>query len=405
MNSRIPVLLCVLMPLMHFATTGCKTADSSQVKTLPEAKLIDFFDHDFPYYQSLVQRFKGSGLDFTVNVGNIHLLPPLEGPFNLLSRFGTPTFGGIDFFGASLAVGYFHGALDFARRQPGQSSAVRAPVSGLAAVVLDCAPDETKCRENTPAYGTSVVIYDKTSHALVGLLHVKPRPDINSAKDFVPVKAGEVIGELGALEDSLVPDRPEFRHTHLMLIDFKNDRLLNPSLLVEGYRDTLPPLISGVRVFDAAGRQGPPKGLGRFDLVVDAYDLDDHSIYHQEVASVVATARDQDGHVLFTLPRCLFDDFYFQSRQRPRSPLFALETASIVNEMKPNDVNVLRPDLSFGYVITNLKVDATGKCSIVNDDEGFVEIGASVQQIDLDVTAFDHFGNQFQKKVLIPVAK
>lgn len=392
--------LCLLV----VTSPSCKTVPATRVKTLPEAPLLDIFAEELPYNKSLTAKFKDSGFDFTVNPSRLQMDVPLESPFALLSRFGTPTFGTVNALAEGVAVGYFHEALDFARVRADQSPAVRAPVSGMAAVVFDCAPGESDCV--TPSdYATSVVIHDDVSHALVGMLHVRPTPALLNASGFVRVTKGAIIGVLGAIEGSVLGDKPEWRHTHLMAMDFQKGTFINPSRHFSGYADTKAPTILGVRLFDENAVLASSPKTGKYDIVVDAFDSDDHSSFNREIAGMSLSVRDQTGRVLFQLPRCAFDGFLFQPRLQLRSPLFALDAAEIINGLKDHPTNTLQKDIHFGYAPTNLRVGLDGTCSVIEDGAGFVVIPQTASMITADVTVFDHFDNQTRRVFSFSVAR
>ena len=376
---------------------SCKTRDNSEIKELPESPLIDMFNETSNYGKNLQAKFGSSELNFKVK-SNITIKSPIEGSINLLSRFGTPTIAKVKFFddGDPIGVGYFHEALDIARKNIADSNRVLAPVSGKAKLVFDEDPSTEK-PEEIDNYSTSIVIHDDKSNALVSLLHVKPISKFYENSDFIAVKEGEVIGHIANLEGSVIPDSRELRHIHLMIIDFEKRQFLNPSLYLSGYRDVESPQINETALYDEQRKRHSKLISGKLDIVVSAFDKDNFSEFNQEIAQMSVVVRDQHGKELYKLPDCNFENFWFQKDLRLKSPLNAVNIQPIFDPLPVTSTNVVRKDISFEYAATNLKVIGSN-CEILSDEDGYVLIDDSTTHVTIDVMVADHFGNSINKK-------
>ncbi len=392
------IVIFLLIWLSSNVLSSCKLRDDSDLKELPESPMVDMFDEDSHYYKNLQAKFGSSGLNFTVNKDSLILNSPLEGGINLLSRFGTPTIAKLRLMddGDPVGIGYFHDALDIARKDPESSNQVLAPVSGKAKLVFDEDPDEEKPMD-LDGYSTSIVIHDLQSNALIGLLHVKPLPKFYKSEGFIDVAKGEVIGQIANIESSIIQDSPELRHVHLMIIDFEKRQFINPSLYSRGYKDTLNPTIGDLAFYDEQRKRHSKLISGKLDLVVPSFDRDDFSTFNQEIAQMSVHVSDQDGKEIFRLPPCNFENFWFQKDLRSKTPLHALNIQPIFDPLPIEGANIVRENIVFEYAATNLKV-FNQNCEIIEDAMGYFSVDDSVQSVTVNVTVSDHFGNQSNKK-------
>ncbi len=391
---RIILILFCYMALL----ASCKQRDNSEIKELPESLLIDMFNETSNYNKNLQAKFGSSGLNFTVEKQNLRLVPPIKDSINLLSRFGTPTIAKVNFLDDSdpIGVGYFHEALDIARKDPYSPDDVFAPVSGKARLVFDADPT-AEDPAGIDSYSTSLVIHDESSNALVSILHLKPLPNFYQNEGFVDVSKGEVIGQIGKLERSVIQDKPEFRHVHLMIIDFEKRQFLNPSFYLSGYKDTEAPHLSEVALYDEQRKRHSKLTSGKLDIVVSAYDMDNFSTFNQEIARMALVVNDHHGNELFNLPDCDFNDFWFEKDLGLKSPLHAINIQPIFDPLPVESANIAREKIFFEYAATNFNVKG-GQCEILADEDGYVSIDDSHQYVIVSVKITDHFGNQIDRK-------
>jgi hypothetical protein len=392
------IVIVLVITLGASLISSCKPRADSDLKELPETPIVDMFDEASHYQKNLQAKFGSSGLNFAVNKKRLILNSPIEGRINLLSRFGTPTIAKIRFSddGDPVGIGYFHDALDIARKNPQTSNQVFAPVSGKAKLVFDQDPEQEK-PVDIDSYSTSIVIHDEQSNALISLLHVKPLPKFYESDGFIDVTKGEVIGQISNLEGSVIQDSPEFRHVHLMVIDFEKRQFINPSLYLIDYKDTLAPHIGEIAFYDEQRKRHSKLISGRLDLVLSTFDKDNFSTFNQEIAQMSVVLSDQHGKELFRLPPCNFENFWFQTDLRSKTPLHAVNIQPIFDPLPVESANIVRENIIFEYASTNLKV-VKDNCEIIEDEVGYFSVDDSVKHVTVNVTVTDHFGNQSNKK-------
>jgi hypothetical protein len=257
---------------------------------------------------------------------------------------------------------------------------------------------ESERPEEIDGFSTSIVIHDKESNALISILHVDPLQKFYQTTDFLNVNRGEAIGTLARVEDSVIPDRPEFRHVHLMIIDFEKLQFINPSQYLRDYKDTQPPQIKEVVFYDENRQRRSTLVSGKLDLVVSVFDVDNHSSFNQEIASMSVVVLDRNDKKIFELVNCNFEDFWFDKKMRLKSPLHAVNIKPIFDSIPAESTNVARENIYFEFAATNLKLGPMGQCEIIDDADGYMLIDDSHSYIAVQVEVTDHFGNTSKKE-------
>lgn len=378
------------MPALCFVFACAEDVDdvsSGEDALLPNGAIFDV-DHDGTTYKRIAEHFASRGLDQRVALEGFAPSWPLSDTSTaVLNRFGTPVL--------FAEYGYYHTGFDVLRSDPSLSTDVLAPVDGLA-LTFDWSGARTSDVRN--AYATVVAIYDPASHVITQIMHVAPTTAIAQATEPVAVKRGEVIGQLAKapLEG---PNGALLQHASVVFVDGENQKLLDPATLFADYKDSVAPTARAVYVASEDAKAEFDLVSGQLDVVVDAFDRDDHSERNLEVSAIAFTIKDQDGNVLSTQPRCSLDHLY-ESIAAPAS--FRAKSLIDFGTALPQaygawpNSDVGNESRSFRYALTQLAV-VDGRCTVRDDTDGFVTVGDAVTKLEVSVTLWDAKGNQAEQ--------
>ncbi|HEY4179093.1 MAG TPA: hypothetical protein VGM90_19745 [Kofleriaceae bacterium] len=328
---------------------------------------------------AVIGKYWADSRDVTVT-GQPVLEWPLADSRALLDRAGTPIH--IDSFV------YEHTGLDVIRETEDQSPIVHAPLRGVARITdwngFQYYPNGD--------YSTVISIWDPETHAVVDLMHVKPNADLPHDGTEFSVESGQEIGELAEL------DIPGGRHTHVTVVDAKNNTLLPPLDAFPQYIDDTPPVVKDLYFLDAHAWKQWELHDGPNDLVVTAFDRDEKSGRNLEPASAAFTVKDQTGRVIAQLDRCTFSDAFKHLAANWTTPSSTIRMIDFGNARDqvggfwPNS-DMGNPDRTFRYALTNLRL-VDGECTVVADDrDGQLEITSDVQSMDVHVDLWDYRNN------------
>jgi hypothetical protein len=340
-------------------------------------------------YRAIANRFIASGFDVRLTHQGASYEWPLKDSRSVLSREGTPIRLGTEV--------YEHTGLDVIRKDEIESPAVYAPTTGKAMI--------TDWWGNfafpSGDYSTVVAIWDPTTHHILQLMHVKSDPALPKDGSIFDVTRGQLLGELADVGIA------GGNHTHVNVIDGEHHELIDPVSVMPSYLDTTVPVLHDVYVLDAEARKHTTLQTGPLDFVVTASDRDDQSPRNLEVESLAYTIRDANGTELSSLRRCHLQDAYKMlatSWETASSTVRLIDFGNAVDQFGgfwPN-ADLGNPDRKFRYALTNMKVDASGVCSIVaNDRDGQVEIADTVPSVTITVDVWDSRGNQSSTAVTL----
>lgn len=338
-------------------------------------------DHDGNGYRVIAEYFGARGLDLAVDTSSFAPIWPVPGEKSLLlNRLGTPIYFG--------SMGYYHTAFDVLRTPEADGTTVVAPHAGLAKV-FDWYG--TPVNPSDP-YSSVIAIYDPVSHVVTQLMHVKALPALASATDPIEVAQGDVIGEIAVINQ--IADR--LRHSHVDFIDGQKKTILNPGALFPNYHDSVAPQAKRVYVADEAAQTGDKLVSGKIDVVVEAFDRDDDSDRNFELGAIAYSVEDESGQVLANVPRCSLDHVYesiagpssFRAKQLID---FGSATGQLGGDWPSSDID--NRERTFRYALTQLVVE-DGRCKVLDDTVGHLEVGDDIQQIVVRMTLWDPKGNQ-----------
>jgi hypothetical protein len=388
---------CPLLAL-GLVLAGCQHAaedtDVAEDELLPNENILDP-QHDNPAYRRIAEYFASSGLDLAVNLeGFAPAWPLADTKRAVLNRVGTPVIYS--------SFGYYHIGFDVVRSSIDLGKDVLAPHDGLA-VAFDWSGN--KVTSITDPYSTIIAIYDPTSHVITTMMHVGALPAIATASSPVSVTKGSPVGTLawaplsGAAGGRLA-------NTEVLFVDGANMRLLDPARLFSDYADSVEPTIRSVYLADADRKTGGQFRNGTVDVIVEAFDRDDHSNRNLEVSAIAFTIKDQAGNTLAEQPRCelqhLFDDLSSASAFSAKDLVdFGTAIAAQQKSGAWPDSDIDNPGRTFRYSLTRLAVDENGRCTLKGDEEGVLDVANEVEKLDVSVTLWDSKDNKANKSVEI----
>lgn len=372
--------------LFACTTQNVESVTSSESDILPNANIFDV-DHDGATFRLIAEHFEGLGFDMNVDLEQFAPSWPLDDASpSVLNRLGTPIL--------FAEFGYYHTGFDAIRSNPEGDENVLAPHDGLA-LMFDWAGNRSSDTESP--YTAVVAIYDPVSHVVTQIMHLSPTAAIAQATDPVPVQRGEVIGTL-AKPPIDGPMASALKHVQIAFVDGANKKLLNPAVHFADYADTVAPTASSVYVTDEEGSVRTSDFVtGKLDFVVDAFDRDDHSERNLEVSAIAFTITDQDGNVVASQPKCTLDHLY-ESLEETASfrAKHLVDFGSAVGQAFggwPHS-DVANPDRTFRYALTQLAVDEEGRCTVLDDEDGYLEVTDEMTQLDISVTLWDAKDNE-----------
>lgn len=374
---------------------GCRDAaddaDAAEGKLLPNQNTRDL-RHDNAAYRRIAEYFAGLGFDLEVSLDGFEPAWPLADPKrSVLNRVGTPVIFS-DF-------GYFHVGFDVVRSDTQLDRYVLAPHDGLA-VAFDWTG--SKARPVTDPYSTIVAIYDPRSHVITTMMHVGALPAIVSASSPVSVTKGSPVGTL-AWAPVAGAAAARLANTEVLFIDGANKKLLDPARLFSDYADSVEPIIQGIYLADAERKVNGQFGNGKVDVVVEAFDRDDHSNRNLEVSAIAFTIKDQEGNTLAEQPRCellhLYDDLSKPSAEAKN--LVDFGTAVVAQQKRGAwpDSDIDNPARTFRYSLSRLAVDKDGRCTLKGDEDGVIDIANEVDKMDVFLTLWDAKDNKTEKSI------
>ncbi len=313
---------------------------------------------------------------------------PLTDSRAVLNREGTPI--------RLVSEVYEHTGLDVIRASETESPVVHAPTSGYALITDWWGTQQYPSGD----YSTVISIWDPVTHHILELMHVRPDATLPRNQFFV-VQRGQAIGELAAI------DIPGGRHTHVNVVDAEHFVLIDPATVMPSYGDTTKPVIGDVYLLDDLGLRTTVLRDGAFDVVVTASDRDDASPRNLEIESIAVAAFDQTGTELGRLGRCRLDDAFEQLAfdwTPTASTIRLIDFGYAIGQFGgfwPNS-DLGNPDRVFRYAATNLRLDASGRCSIVaNDRDGQMVVTPATTALTFVIDVWDVRGNLQTKQVTL----
>jgi hypothetical protein len=373
--------------LLVACAQNVEDVDSSESALLPNGTVFDT-GHDGTTYRLIAEHFAARGLDMHVDTSAFAPGWPLaDTKTTVLNRLGTPILYS--------SFGYYNTGVDVMRTDSTVGSDVLAPHDGIA-VVFDWSGN--RITEVTSPYATIVAVYDPSSHVVTQLMHVAALSTIAASADPVQVTKGTVIGKLAPAPLSSGADSLRLANTQVVFVDGENKKLLNPAAFLP-YHDAIAPEARSLYATDESSQARSELTTGHLDLVVEAFDRDDDSNRNLEVSAIAFTVKDQNGTVLASQPRCSLDEIY-DSIAAPttfRAKDF-IDFGSAASQMSggwPNS-DVDNPQRTFRYGLTQLGV-VNGRCTVLDDAAGFLDITDAVTKVDVSVTLWDAKGNTSEK--------
>lgn len=388
-SSCFASLACLSLIVAACSESAGEDVSSSEGMLLPNSTMFDV-GHDGEAYRKIAEHFQGRGLDVHVDTTGFAPAWPLNDTKTaVLNRLGTPILYS--------SFGYYHTGFDVMRSASNVAPDVVAPHDGLA-LVFDWSGNRLSPSTVTVPYSMVVAIYDPVSHVITEMMHVAATSALAAATEPVQVTKGDVIGKLAPAP---VSDSSRLAHVQVNFVDGENKKLLNPATLFgASYHDAVAPEAKGLYIADADAKVQSELVNGKLDLVVEAVDRDDESGRNLEVSAIAYEVKDQNGAVLASSARCNLDNLYesiaaaapFRANQLID---FGSAKSQVSGGWPLSDVD--NPMRSFRYALTNLAVDANGKCSVKDDADGFLEVADAITKISVSVTLWDPKGNTSSK--------
>lgn len=343
-------------------------------------------EYDGAGYGVIADAYAADALDLTVDLAQLTARWPLdEDKTASLTHFGTPIL--------LSGMAYYHTALDILRSDAALSDAVVAPFAGKARV-FDW--------WGTPGYAGDpyaavVAVWDPRSHVIAQLMHVQPSAELIAAgAGTLEVVEGQVIGSLARAPVGDEATAARLSHTHLDLIDGARKVALNPVRYLP-YRDATPPTVKEVYLLDAHAAKQTRLVSGQLDLVVDVFDRDEDSDRNFEIGSV-AFELYADGQLVRELPRCTIHQT-FEAISDFSTTFRTVQLIDLGNAVHQIGVggwpgsDVDNRERSFRYALTQLAVDADGRCQVLDDAAGFVDVGDAVAELEVTARWWDENDN------------
>jgi hypothetical protein len=391
-KALFPCSLLVLGSAIGGCRDAAEDADASEGELLPNAHIRDP-RHDNAAYRRIAEYFASLGVDLEVSLDGFEPAWPLaDTKRTVLNRVGTPVIYS-DF-------GYFHVGFDVVRSDTQLDRDVLAPHEGLA-VAFDWSGN--KATPTTDPYSTILAIYDPGSHVITTMMHISALPAIVSATSPVSVTKGSPVGTLAWAPVSGIA-AARLANTEVLFIDGAKKKLLDPARLFSDYTDSVQPIVQGIYLADAQREVKGEFGNGKVDVVVEAFDRDDHSSRNLEVSAIAFTIKDQEGNKLAEQPRCellhLYDDLSRPSGVEAKD-LIDFGTAIAAQQKRGGwpDSDMDNPARTFRYSLTRLAVNEDGRCTLKGDEDGVIDIANEVDKLDVFVTLWDAKGNKTEKSI------
>jgi hypothetical protein len=381
---RLLALFVTALPALALA---CSEPAANEVTKdddlLPNGSVYEL-DHDGMGYRMIAEYFGERGLDLRVDTSAFAPIWPVRGgKTSVLDRVGTPIYLG--------QSGYYHTAFDILATPAPNGREVIAPHAGLA-LVFDWSG--RRATPNNP-YRSVVAIYDPVSHIVTQLMHVKPTAALAAATEPVRIARGDVVGEI-TMAPIGAEDAARLSHAHVNFIDGATNTILDPARLFPDYHDSVAPQPKRLYVADEAARAGNTLVSGKIDLVLEAFDRDDDSNRNLELGAIAYTIQDPRGEVIASLPRCslshLYESVAAPASFRAKELIDFGSASSQISGGWPNS-DIDNPERTFRYALTQLAVE-NGRCKVLDDVAGHLEIGDDVEELVVRVTLWDPKGNQ-----------
>lgn len=385
-----------LLAIIWSGVSCQQPSTSSNLKKLSNGRYVDIYHRSETYYTKLKEKFQSLDKDLEKpDISKLQMIWPLKDQKTyMLQRYGlmqnAKFVDGDDSFG----VAYLHDALDIARSNTQLSKEVIAPVSGLAFSFFDLDKDNPS--------SLSVIIFNPESNLLVSLLHVVPDPLLFPDDGvIVEVEAGQRLGELAIHNHVLEKQQEENRHIHLSVVDLFNNKLLNPLIFFQSYKDSHLPAAKGVYIMDDEGQKKDSLVSGKIDVILDAFDMDGQSLYNLDISYLEIEITDQSGNVIYNLDECNLKHYTEKlDNMYDIRDMFDLENDPLHSEyFKKSEANVQKKR-SFKYVLTHLK-EADGFCLLEQDEQSFLQIDDSVQSIIVKYNIMDFHRNAATGTVML----
>ena len=168
------------------------------------------------------------------------------------------------------------------------------------------------------------------------------------------------------------------------------------------YKDSIKPSIKSVYMLSDAAQKTAVIPAGKFDLVVEAFDRDDYSKRNFGLAAISYNVSDESGNIIKSVAKCSFEPFTSElglSDENKIEPLHDLldlgDAKGQLSEegwldLKTDAANV---DRTFRYVLTHLSKNEEGRCTVIPDEDGFLQVSEDVSKLTLSITLWDFHGN------------
>jgi hypothetical protein len=377
--------------------------------TLPgppgDQKFVEGSTND-DYYSIIAERFRQAHLPINSDLSKLRLRWPLnDSRRRILSVFESPDVVKISANEDGKDVVYWtvipHRAVDIARSSESVSPIVHSPVTGLAIIIPDESDPSAAESQESGSYASTVAIYEPISRAIVNLLHVKPRADFKFGAAPAPVQAGEAIGELA----SDIPCNPNLvenmRHTHVFLIDgSKGIRIRNPFKYFIDFKDSAPPIVDDVYLFDSAARQHSRLVDGKIDIVLKAHDTFDQGSELIPPAELSYRVWSDRNVILAKADRCQLGPHLYNPNSAGLLSVYSSyydlmgSFDEATDEVWPNTFTPASQATRFyRLALTHLRTGQSSSCTLLSDPNGFLEITPDIQFIRVEAILRDRKGN------------
>lgn len=408
------VLFCLCAALQGCYATGGEDDTSGAGGPGPGGKADlpneGFYEreHDGVGYAAIADLFRNAGFDVTTDLTKLTTIWPVkEAESAVFTRYGTPIR-----LGSWSPYAYFHTAFDIYRAHPESTSdEILAPVSGTA-IVTDWYGEGGAPSDD---YQGVVSIWDPESHVIVQVMHVKAADVIRDAPvgasglRSVEVKQGDVIGTLANTLSWLAPEHQNrLRHAHTDFIDAGRMLILNPAELLP-YKDARAPEVLSVYALGSDAVRHDGIVTDKLDIVVQVADRDDLGERNFEAGSMAYEVVDDAGNVLRASERCYFEHLWEDIQalrggwsNSPRVPsLSLLDFGSGRDEVTGGwtDSDNDNPGRTFRYALTQFAVNDAGRCGVVPDSEGFIEVPDATASVEVRVRVWDQNNNETSETV------
>jgi hypothetical protein len=240
-------------------------------------------------------------------------------------------------------------------------------------------------------YEFELAFFDPKSGVLLTYMHVEPNQKILDARRPMEIHRGEEVGRLAV---ETLPER--FRHVHIEGIDLVAQRRFQALTGFKSYSDNLPPKLSEMYLLDDDGNRVKQIKDGKFDVEFIVSDTDRIGGVILDLGAIEYDIIVDSGAVLKSVKRCGLADPYlsFSTNWRAVRNLLDLDYQKKFLKNQTGHSSYEMEQKEFAYVLTHLeRRREDGRCYVLNDEDGFIEIKSEYKSIKVIGKVFDYSGN------------